>query len=159
MRRRDLIAALGAMAFSHASAGRAQQRVLSVIGVLSPVGASSTFLDEFPKGLAESGYRDGQHVSIEFRSAEGQDNRLPDLAVQLAQQPVNVIVTTGTKTSALAAKNATSTIPIVFLIGGDPVAEGLVASLARPGGNLTGVTLLSAELNAKRFELLAELVP
>jgi putative ABC transport system substrate-binding protein len=159
MRRRDLIATVGAVTFLYAVSVRAQQAAVPVIGLLSPVAASPTFLDEFPKGLAESGYRDGQNVSIEFRSAEGHDDRLSALAIQLVQQAVDVIVTTGTSASVLAAKNATSTIPIVFLIGSDPVAEGLVASLARPGGNLTGVTLLSAALNAKRFELLSELVP
>lgn len=159
MKRRELLIVLASGSIVWPLASRAQQPAMPVLGVLSPVEPSTAFLDEFPKGLAEGGYRDGKNVSIEFRSAEGQDDRLSALAVQFVQQPVNVIVTTGTKTSALAAKNATSTIPIVFLIGSDPVAEGLVASLARPGGNLTGVTLLSADLNAKRFELLAELVP
>ena len=113
----------------------------------------------FRQGLSETGYVEGQNVAIEYRWAEGRYDRLPALAADLVGRKVDVIVTSGGDPAALAAKNATSTIPIVFTVGGDPVAAGLVASLARPGGNLTGVSILAVELMPKRLELLSELVP
>ena len=122
-------------------------------------GPSAPGLAAFHKGLRESGYVEGQNLTVEYRWADGHYDRLPALADELVGRKVDVIVTRGGTNSARAAKNATSTIPIVFEIGSDPVADGLVASLARPGGNLTGVSLLVLELMSKRVELVGELVP
>jgi putative ABC transport system substrate-binding protein len=159
MRRRELMLALaGAMTAAHAL--RAQQKAMPVIGYLNAglPDPSAQSLTAFRQGLGETGYVEGQNVAIEYRWAEGRYDRLPALAADLVDRHIDVITTTGGP-SVLAAKNATSTIPIVFRSGADPVELGLVASLARPGGNLTGVSFISIELMPKRLDLLSELVP
>jgi len=160
VRRRELVLLLsGAMTAPRAL--RAQQKAMPVIGFLaagSP-GPGAPFVAAFRQGLSEAGYVEGQNLAIEYRWAESHYDRLPALAVDLVGRKVDLIATSGSDLVALAARNATSTIPIVFIGGGDPVEGGLVASLARPGGNLTGFTLLVIELNPKRLELLSDLVP
>jgi len=161
MRRRELIALAGGAAVAWPLAVRAQQKAMPVVGYL----ASATpevniqLLPAFLSGLSETGWVEGQNVAIEYRWAEDHYERLPALAAELVSRNVDVIVSTGGTPGALAAKNATSTTPIIFITGGDPVEQGLVASLARPGSNLTGVTLLLVELTPKRLELISELVP
>ena len=159
MRRRRFIALLGS-AMTAAGALRAQQQPLPVIGWLfsgSP-DPDDYRVTAFRQGLNETGYFERLNVAIENRWAQGQNDRLPALAADLVRRQVTVIVTPGTP-AALAAKAATSTIATVFVIGFDPVQSGLVASLNRPGGNLTGVATLNAELVAKRLDLLHELLP
>jgi putative ABC transport system substrate-binding protein len=158
--RREFLIGLGATTL-WPLAGRAQQTRVPVIGFLGSTspGPYASNVAAFRQGLAETGYVEGQNVAIEYRWAEGNYDRLPELAADLVGRKVDLIAASGGNVAALAAKGATSTIPIVFASGGDPVGSGVVPSLARPGGNVTGVTFMIAELTPKRLELLAELVP
>ncbi len=156
MRRRELMLLLGS-AMTAARAPRAQQKAMPVIGYLSST-SPGPYLAMYRQALSEMGYAEGQNLAIEYRWAEGRTDRLPALAADLVDRKVDLIAAFGGIDSARAAKKATSIIPIVFLIGTDPVADGLVVSFTRPGGNLTGVTLLLEALYAKRLELLSELV-
>ena len=156
MKRRELLLMLGA-AMTAARALRAQQKAMPVIGFLwSSPGPWTPFVAAFREGLSETGYVEGQNLAVEYRWTGGHVDRAPSLAADLVGRKVDVIVTGGP--AVRAAKSATSAIPIVF-VNGDPVGQGLVASLARPGGNLTGVSLLTVEMMPKRLELLSELVP
>lgn len=159
MLRREFLGGLGFAAATWPIAARAQQ-TMPVIGYLSSGSAQgfASRLEAFRSGLQETGYREGQNVAIEYRWAEGKDDRLSAMAADLVQRGVNVLAAPGGVNAALAAKRATSTIPIVFETGADPVAAGLVGSLSRPGENITGVTSLNVEVGPKRFELLKQLL-
>jgi putative ABC transport system substrate-binding protein len=162
-RRRELLVFLSGAVVTWSHVAHAQQKPMPIVGFLGAASPDQPAIIRnlvgFREGLSEAGQVDGQNVAIEYRWAEGHYDRLPALAADLVARKVNVIVATGGTPSALAAKSATSTIPIVFLAGSDLITSGLATSFARPGGNLTGFMIFGRELTPKRLELLMELVP
>jgi putative ABC transport system substrate-binding protein len=161
MRRRDFIKGVANSAAAWPLAARAQQSAMPVIGYLGPESpaAFASRVEAFRQGLGQTGYIEGRNVAIDFRWAESQHNRLPALAAELVARPASVIVAPGGAPGALAAKSVTTTIPIVFEMGADPIATGLVQTLNRPGANITGVTSLNVQVTPKRLEILHEAVP
>jgi putative tryptophan/tyrosine transport system substrate-binding protein len=161
IRRRQFLGLLGGAAAAWPVVGRAQHQMIPVVGFLSTRGSDdgAHLFAGFRRGLAEYGYVEGQNVTVEYRWAHGQYDRLPGLAAELARRPVTIFVTAGGERAALAARGATTTVPVVFVVGSDPVRLGLVASYNRPGGRITGVHIMSETLEAKRLGLLHELIP
>ncbi|MGC1997031.1 MAG: ABC transporter substrate-binding protein, partial [Pseudolabrys sp.] len=158
MRRRDLIILLGGAAATWPLTARAQQPVMALVGLLSAFQLDDRLIRAVREGLKDAGYVEGRNVAIKYRSADGRFDRLPTMAVDLVSDPAAVIIALA-PSAVVAAKNATTTIPIVLALGADPVDLGLVSSLNRPGGNVTGVTFFINSLGAKRFELIRELIP
>jgi putative ABC transport system substrate-binding protein len=159
--RRDFIFALGGATFAWPLAARAQQSAMPVVGFMHTLSAGNTrhLVAAFRQGLKEAGFVEGQNVAVEYLWAQGQYDRLPELAADLVRREVAVIAATGGEPSPQIAKAATPTIPIVFTASGDPVREGLVASLNKPGGNVTGITIFGPDAVTKRVQLLHQLLP